>query len=105
MFLDKYQDYYRGLDIRRDEIFRISLKKDELLEDYVERFQFSLKKNPQNKLSEESLKLVFLRGVNEDCMDTLNLIQEGGDIYQLSFEDIYKVYKNYSRTFTKRPRR
>lgn len=84
LFLKKYQDYCRGLNRRRDHIFKISQKEDETLEDYVEIFQFSLKKNPQNKLSEESLKLVFLRGVNEDCMDALNLIGQG-DISQILF--------------------
>lgn len=78
-------------------------KDDEPLEYYVERFQFSLNKNPWNKLSEESLKLLFLRGFNEDYMDSLNLIGQG-DISQLPFSDICKAYGNYSNTFTKRPR-
>lgn len=76
---------------------------DEPLEDYLERFQFSLKKNPQNKLLEESLKLVILRGVHEDCMDALNIIR-GGDISQMKFEKICKICRNYLGTFTKRPR-
>lgn len=80
----------------------MSQKEDEPLEDHVERFQFSLKKNPQNKLFEESLKLVFFRGVNEDCMYAINLIVRG-DVSQLP-EEICRVYKNYSRTFTKKPR-
>lgn len=45
-FLEKYQDYCRGFDRRRDDIFRMTQKEDEPLEDYVERFQFCLKKNP-----------------------------------------------------------
>jgi hypothetical protein len=31
-FLDKYQDYCRGIDRRRDDIFRMSQKKNEYLE-------------------------------------------------------------------------
>jgi len=102
-FLEKYQDYCRGVDRRIDDIFRMIQKEDEPLEDYLERFQFYLKKNPQNRLSDESLKLVFLRGVNDDCMDALNLMG-AGDISQLPFEDVCKVCRNYLRTFTKRTR-
>jgi hypothetical protein len=69
----------------------------------VEQFQFALKKNPQNKLLEESLKLAFFRGVNEDCMDALNLIGQE-DISQKSFEEIFRVYRSHSRNSTKRPR-
>jgi len=36
-------------------------------------------------------------------MDALNLIGQG-DISQLAFEEIYKIYRNYSQTFAKRPR-
>lgn len=46
LFLEKYRDYCRGLDRRRDDIFKMSWKEDKTLEDYVERFQFALKKNP-----------------------------------------------------------
>lgn len=38
LFLEKYQDYYKGPDRRRDEIFRMSQKEDEPLQDYVEIF-------------------------------------------------------------------
>jgi predicted Fe-S protein YdhL (DUF1289 family) len=37
-FLEKYKDYCRGLDRKRDEIFSMSQKEDEPLEDYIERF-------------------------------------------------------------------
>lgn len=50
---------------------------------------------------DESLKLVFLRGINEDNKDTLNLI--GGDNSKGPFDDILKVYRNYSRTLSKKP--
>lgn len=81
----------------------MSQKEDKPLEYYVERFQFALKKNPQHKLSEESLKLVFLRGINEDSMDSLNIIG-GGDISTGPFEDICKVFRNYSINLSRNPR-
>lgn len=82
----------------------MSQKEDESLEDYVERFQFFLKKSHQNSLFDESLKLIFLRGVNEDCMDALDLIGVGY-ISQEPFEEIYKACRNYSRSFTERVKR
>jgi hypothetical protein len=47
--------------------------------------------------------LVFLRGFNEDSMDTLNLIG-GGDISKEPFDDILKVCRNYSMTLSRKPR-
>lgn len=81
----------------------MSQKEDEPLEDYIERFQFVLKKNLHHKLSEESLKLVFLMGINEYSMDALNLIG-GGDSSKGTFEEILKVCRNYSRTLFKKLR-
>lgn len=52
-FLEKYKDYYRGSDMCGDDIFRMSHKEDEGLEDYVERFLFNLKKFKHNTLSED----------------------------------------------------
>jgi hypothetical protein len=43
---------------------------------------------------------LFLRGVREEFMETLNLL-ENGDIFQLEYEYIKKVFKNYSRSTRK----
>lgn len=40
-FLTKYQDYYRTRDLK-DEIFKMSTKDNETLEEYVERFHYNL---------------------------------------------------------------
>ena len=53
---------------------------DESLEDYEERFQLSYKR-AKCTLDPESLKLVLLRGVPEDLLDTLHLMA-GVGIYQ-----------------------
>ena len=71
-------------------------------EDYEERFQLSYKR-ARYTLDPESLKLVLLRGVPEDLLDTLNM-QTGGDIYQLPYEDIKTVFRNHSRGARKRGR-
>ena len=41
-FLFKYQDYYQTRDLK-EEIFRISQKEEESLEDYMEWFHYNLK--------------------------------------------------------------
>ena len=51
----------------------------------------------------ESLKLVLLRGIQEDLLETLHLLA-GGDIYQLSYEDIKTVFTNHSRAARKKGR-
>ena len=35
LFLDKYKDYCQGPDLKGDEIFKMSQREDETLEDYV----------------------------------------------------------------------
>lgn len=41
------------------------------------------------------MKLVLLRGVNDKCIDALNLI-DGGDITQVTFDYTCKLARNYS---------
>jgi hypothetical protein len=53
---------------------------DESLEYFEERFQLSYKRAHNCTLDEDSLKLVLLRGVREELMETLNLLSNG-DIY------------------------
>jgi len=42
------------------------------------------------------MRLVLLRGIREDLLDTLHLLAKGG-IYQLSYEDIKTIFRNHSR--------
>jgi len=51
----------------------MTMGSDESLEDYEERFQLSYKR-AKCTLDPESLKLVLLRGVPEDLLDTLHLL-------------------------------
>ena len=98
-FNTKYQDYCRSKEAK-GEIFRMTMGNDESLEDYEERFQLSYKR-ARCTLDPESLKLVLLRGVPEDLLDTLHMLA-GGDIYQLPYEDIKIVFRNHSRAAQKR---
>ena len=73
---------------------------DESLEDYEERFQLNYKR-AECTLDLESLKLVLLKGIWEDLLDTLHLLARG-DIYQLSYENIKIVFRNHSRAVRKK---
>ena len=84
-FNDKYRDYCRSKDTK-EEIFRMTLGY------YEERFQLSYKRAICT-FDPESLKSVLLRGIIEDILETLNMMF-GGDIYQLSYEDIKIVFKS-----------
>jgi hypothetical protein len=66
-------------------------------------FQLSYKRAQNCTLDEESLKLFFLRGVREDLMETFNL-PSNGDIYQLEYDDIKRIFKNYSISSRKKGR-
>ena len=91
-FNNKYRDYCRSKETK-EEIFRMTISSDESLEDHEERFQLSYKR-VKCTLDLESLKLVLLRGIQEDILDTLHLLAEGG-IYQLSSEDIKTIFRNH----------
>ena len=46
LFLDKYKEYCKAFGSKGDDIFGISQKEEETLEDYVSHFLFTLQKNP-----------------------------------------------------------
>jgi len=100
-FNNKYRDYCRS-KYTKEEIFRMTISQDESLEDYEERFHLSYKR-ARCTLDPESLKLVFLRGVREDLLDTLNMIA-GGDFYQLPYEDINTIFRNNYKVARKKGR-
>ena len=45
LVLNKYKEYCRGHDLKGDDIFKMSQKEDETLEDYVAWFMFNLQRN------------------------------------------------------------
>ena len=101
LFLDKYKEYYKENDSRGDDIFRISQKEDEILKDYVSHFLYTLQKNPQHVLSKDSKNLFFFRGMNDNCLEILDLMASG-DVYQSSWDDLKKICLNYSRSTMKK---
>lgn len=87
--------------MRGDNIFKMQQKEDEILEDYISRFLFSLKKSLHHALNEESQKFLFLRGINESYTEALDLMG-GGDITQAPWNDIRTICQNYSRADAKK---
>ena len=63
------------------------------MEDYVSRFLYTLQKNPHHTLSEDSQKLVFLRGVNDNCLEALDLMASN-DYINLPRMTSRKLVKN-----------
>ena len=45
LFLDQYKEYCKASSSRGDDIFKISQKEEETLEDYVSHFLYTLQKN------------------------------------------------------------
>lgn len=62
-------------------------QEDEILEDYVDIFLYNLQNSRQNTLNNETIRTIFLKGIQEEYMDVLNLMGLG-DIFQLSFTEI-----------------
>lgn len=89
-FLSNYQDYCRTRDIG-EEIFRMTQKEKEILEDYVEWFHYNLQRSKHIDLDSEILKTIFIRGMRADYLDTLNLLGKG-DISQEPFAQIVKLF-------------
>ena len=101
VFNNNYMDYCRS-KYTKEEIFRMTSRHDESLEDYEERFQLSYKR-ARCTLDPKSLKLVLLRGIREYLLETLNMLSRE-DIYQLPYDDIKTVFKNHSRATRKKGR-
>ena len=93
-FLQKYQEYYKPKDSRHD-IFKIQQLEDESLEDYLKRFIYTLHKSKYHDLREDAVCTLFLKGIFEDLLESLNLM-EVDDISHKTFAQIGEMCKNYS---------
>jgi hypothetical protein len=99
IFLRKYQDYCKSKDSRND-IFKIQQLEDESLEDYMERFTYISQKSKYNDLPDDAIITLFLKGISEEYLETLNLM-ESGDVSHKLFVDICEMCRNYSRSSDK----
>lgn len=98
-FLSKYQDYCKTRDLR-EELFMMTQKDYESLEDYVEWIHYNLQRSKHSDLHHEILNTIFIRGMRDDCLDMLNLLGKG-DISQVPFTKIMKLYLRFSRGSSK----
>lgn len=73
IFLKKYQDYCKS----NEDIFGMIQGEDEILEEYVDRFQYNLQKSKYKHLEKEILKTLLLKGIKDECLEILNLIGKG----------------------------
>eukprot|EP00253_Pinus_taeda_P028703 PITA_28703 len=100
-FLKKYQDYCRSRELK-DKNFQMTARPNETLEEYVERFQYNLQRSPYASLPlpDNVLKTALIRGMNEQWIETLNIMGKG-DIYQENFADIIDLCIKSSRGSTR----
>jgi len=100
-FNKKYKYYCRSKDAK-EEILIMIIGPNESVKDYEERFQLSCKR-ARFTLDLELLKLVLVRGIREDIMETLNTFSRG-DIYQLPYDNIKTLLKNHYGIVRKKSR-
>lgn len=98
-FLGKYIYYCMPSNLK-DEVFKMTQKEDENLEDLVERFVYNVKREKIYNLDEETIKALLLRVVKDEWIDLLNLTGKG-DISQLPFADICDLCVHISRGKTR----
>jgi len=68
---------------------------EENLEEHLERFLYNFHKSHGSNLDENTIKIVFLKGLRADCIETLNLLS-GGDIYKKPFAEVVELCHTYS---------
>lgn len=88
-FLTIYQDYFWSRDLR-EEIFEMMFEEDEILEKYVERFQYNLQRSPYTTLPKDVLKTALIMAMKYEWIETLNLMGQG-DISKEEYDDIIKL--------------
>ena len=88
IFLRKYQDFCKTRDL--NDILRMQQLDDESLEEYLECFLYHFHKSRGAHIEEKMVRTVFLKGLRDECIETLNLLS-GGDIYKKCFAEIAKL--------------
>ena len=66
----------------------------------MECFLYVLQKSKYTNLQEDAIKTVFLRGILDEYVETLNLM-EAGDVSHKPFLEICELCKTYSRSRVK----
>ena len=95
-FLRKYQEYCKPRDSRND-IFNIQQLEDEILENYLKIFIYTLHRSKHNNVWEYSVRTLFLKGIWEDLLESINLMASDY-ISHKPFAQIGEICRNYSRS-------
>ena len=66
------------------------------MEEYLEIFSYNLQKSKYNSLTPEITRTIFLKGIREEYLDILNVMDKG-DISYLPFDEIQDLCQKYSR--------
>ena len=94
-FLWKNQEYCKPRHSRNN-IFKIQQLEYKSLEDYLKIFIYTLHKFKHNDLREDVVRTLFLKGISEDLIESLNLMAFG-DVSHKYFAQIREMCRNYSR--------
>jgi hypothetical protein len=69
---------------------------DESPKDYLERFLYNYQKSKLFTTDPAVVRIVFLKGLRDDCIEVLNLLSSG-DVHQKPFSEIADYCRRYSR--------
>jgi hypothetical protein len=98
-FLKRYKYYCRTRDSQND-ILKIQQQDEKSLEDYIERFLYNLYRTKQSTLNNDTIRTIFLKGVQEEYIEVLNLMGSS-DVSHLPFTNICDLCWRYSRSRAK----
>ena len=93
-FMNKYREYCRARE-RKEELFKMN-KKEESLENFVERLEYNVQRSRDQDMDPNILKTILLRGVKDEHLDMLNLLGKG-DISKESYQDILTLCQRSSQ--------
>ena len=65
----------------------MSQQEDESLEEYLERFVYNLQKSKYTSLTSDIIKTIFLKAIQDEYLDVLNVMGKG-DVFYLPFDEI-----------------
>jgi len=88
-FLKRYQDFCKTRELK-DEIFKMTAKDNEALEEYIECFNYNLQRSPHTVLPKEVPRAILIKGMKEEWVETLNLMGKG-DISQEDYDEIIRL--------------
>lgn len=72
-FLTRYQDLCKTRELK-DEIFKMTAKDNEIVEEYIERFNYNFQRSPHNTLPKKVIRAILIKCMKKEWLETLNLM-------------------------------